>query len=129
MAAATLTVGIIGMNANAAITYKYGSSSYGSNYYKLEVDNCNSTSYFYSNSTMKRHCTIRVYLYNPTTGHTLSGSENYTASDVDSKTWLIVSKNQKGHSLAYKHYYQANLYGGTVGPVPIVETKYLNLAN
>lgn len=127
MAAATLTVGMIGMNANAAGTYKFGDPNYGGNYYSLDVDNCTSTGNFYSHSTMTRHCTIELYLYNPNTRQTLSGSQKPASSDVESETWLTVSKNYNGHNSAYKHYYKANLYGGTVGSVPIVETVVLNL--
>ena len=127
MAATTLTVGMIGINANATGTHKFGDPDYGGNYYSLNVDNCISNGYFYSHSTVTRHCTIELYLYNPNTGVTLSGSQKSVSSDVASETWLSVSKNYTGHNSAYKHYYEANLFGGTVGPVPIVETVVLNL--
>ncbi|NLG03400.1 MAG: hypothetical protein GX567_06180 [Clostridia bacterium] len=127
MAAATLAISFNCVNASTADTYMFGDTQYGGNYYSLNVDNCESTGYFHSYSTMTRYCTVKVYLYNPNTFQTLAGSTESKSSNVSNGAWLSVSKNYNGHNPTYKHYYKADLYGGTVGPVPIVETVNLNI--
>ncbi len=74
------------------------------------------------------YCTVDLYLASSVTATPVSGSTKRGECDLSNGNTLTVTKDQSGHG-SYRHCYKAQLYGGTVGPVPVVETKYLNLAN
>lgn len=132
IAVASLAVGMVGIAANASedpSTYTSGSESYGSCFYYLTVNsNCTAKGSVTSHSTTTRYCTVELYLASSVTASPVSGSTKKGDCDLSNGNTLTVSKAQSGHG-SNRHCYKAQLYGGTVGPVPIVETKYLNLAN
>lgn len=132
MAISTLAVSMVGIIANASedpYTSSWGSETYGSCFYYLTVDsNCTASGSVTSYSTTTRYCTVELYLASSVTATPVSGSTKTGACDLSCENTLTVSKAQNDHG-SYRHCYKAQLYGGTVGPVPVVETKYLNLAN
>lgn len=132
MAVASLAVGMVGIAANASedpYTSTFGSESYGSCFYYLTVNSdCKARGSVTNYGTTTRYCTVELYLASSVTATPVSGSNQKGACDLSNGNTLTVSKAQSGHG-SNRHCYKAQLYGGTVGPVPIVETKYLNLAN
>lgn len=79
--------------------------------------------------TKTRYSTIKLYVASSQNGTALAGKNGNGSSNLGSGSTLTVSRDQSGHSSAYKHFYRGDLYGSSSGTnVPIVETKYLNIS-
>lgn len=127
MAVATLAVSAAGMSASAVSTT--GSATYGSCKYTLTVSNCYATGTLKNNGTSTRYSTIKLYVASSQNGTALSGKNGNGSSNLGSGSTLTVSRDQSGHSSAYKHFYRGDLYGSSSGAnVPIVETTYLKVS-